>query len=144
MLTIVTSDSRVVYAGDDRVHGDLLPEGTRVERWAIKSMAEAEALAVRATRDLAPRKFLAADAGENVSPRYDVIEAYKVGDKVGYEFNGDRYADGEIIRISESGRVITTSTGKRYYRHKQSSSWLQTGGTWVLSRGHHTTTNWDL
>lgn len=140
MLDIVTDNDKIVYAGD-RWN---LPNGKVLNRWDLKSLADAEALAAQCNRDLAPREFLATDAGEGVSPRYDVIEAFKIGDEVGYGFNGDRYADGTITKISDSGRVITTSTGKRYYRRGQTGRWVQTGGTWTLSRGHHTTTNWEL
>lgn len=144
MLTFILdpSTSTIIYAGERAC--DEAPTGRLLERFDLKSMAAAEDLAAQATKDLAPRVFVAVDWTSSVSPRYDVIEAYKVGDEVGYGFNGDRYPDGTITSISESGKVITTSSGNRYYRRKQTGTWLRTGGTWMLSRGHHSKYNREL
>ena len=81
------------------------------------------------------RLHIATDAGEWMYPRYDVIEAPKVGDKVSYAFNGDYYPCGEIVSISESLKVIKTSTGKRFYRRKLTGAWIN-NGTWCLIPGH--------
>ena len=84
---------------------------------------------------LSGKKFLATDAGESVSPRYDVIEAPAVGDKVSYGFNGDYYPDGEIVKISPKW-MITTSTGSTYRRRGNRGQWLKPGGTWGMVAGH--------
>lgn len=81
------------------------------------------------------RLHIATDAGEWVYPRYDVIEPPKVGDEVSYAFNGDYYPCGEIVSISESLKVIKTSSGKRFYRRKLTGAWLN-NGTWSLIPGH--------
>lgn len=81
------------------------------------------------------KKFLATDAGPHVSPRYDIIEPPKVGDKVSYGFNGDYYPDGEIVKITKTYQ-ITTSTGNKYLRRRNTGTWLRTGGTWALVPGH--------
>lgn len=85
--------------------------------------------------------WLAVDEGEYTSPRYDVIPGWKVGEPVSYGFNGDSYPDGTITQISESHRIITTSSGKRYFRHKLTRAWKKTGGTWTLMHGHHNDRN---
>jgi hypothetical protein len=77
---------------------------------------------------------LATDSGPNVSPRYDVILAPKVGDEVSKGFNGDYYPEGEIVRISASYRRIVTSTDAVFYRRGESGSWIQ-DGTWTLVAG---------
>jgi len=77
--------------------------------------------------------WLACDAGPNIWPRYTIKESPKVGDKVSRSLNGDYSPDGEIVRISKT-MVITTSTGSRYYRRGQSGSWRQ-GRTWWLVQG---------
>jgi len=79
--------------------------------------------------------YLASDEGPNVYPRFDVIRAPALGDKVSYAFNGDSYPDGEIIKISPTFKVIATSTGSRYYRRGHRSSWVK-DGTWSLVIGH--------
>ena len=82
--------------------------------------------------------YLPADAGSHVSPRYDIIEAPKIGDEVSYAFNGDSYPDGTIVKISPNW-MITTSTGKRYNRSRQGKGggWRSVGGgTWSLVPGH--------
>jgi len=79
--------------------------------------------------------FIATDAGPNVSPRYDVTQLPKVGDKVSGAFNGDSYPEGKVVSISKSLRLITTDTGKKFYRIHKSGSW-RANGTWFLRAGH--------
>lgn len=78
---------------------------------------------------------LMVDNGEHCAPRFDVIRAPKIGDKVSYGFNGDYYPDGEIISVTSKFQV-KTSGGHTYRRRKNSGSWLQPGGTWGLTQGH--------
>ena len=75
------------------------------------------------------------DRGPSTDPRYTVIRTPKVGDPVSRAFNGDYYPDGEIARISPTFKVITTTTGTRFYRHGQSALWLA-NGMWSMVRGH--------
>ncbi len=84
--------------------------------------------------------YIPVDNGEWVSPRYDVIKAPAVGDKVSYTFNGDYYPDGEIVKISASNKVITTSSGKKYYRKGLTASW-KNSKIWSLVQGHHNERN---
>jgi hypothetical protein len=110
-------------------------------RWDWKDFATVERLAASATKATG-RLHIGFDNGPCVSPRYDVMEAPNVGDKVSYAFNGDSYPDGEIVHITPGTlRIIKTSTGNTYYRRKQSGSWKQTGGTWSLIQGHHNERN---
>ncbi|MBT9138102.1 MAG: hypothetical protein DDT31_00649 [Syntrophomonadaceae bacterium] len=81
------------------------------------------------------KTYLPADYTENVSPRYDIIEAPKVGDLVSYGFNGDYYPCGAITKITKGWRV-TTSGGKKFNRFKQTGNWLAIGGTWSMVSGH--------
>ena len=89
---------------------------------------------------LAGDTYIATDAGPHCSPRYDVIRAPKVGDKISYSFNGDTYPDGEIVNISASRRIVTSSTGKKYWRYRASGSWLN-DGMWSMVGGHITEWN---
>jgi hypothetical protein len=79
--------------------------------------------------------WLPADATASTSPRYSVFEAPKVGDLVSYGFNGDCYPCGEIEKITKGWR-ITTSTGKKFSRYKQTAGWRAVGGTWSMVAGH--------
>lgn len=82
------------------------------------------------------RVFLPTDAGPSCSPRFDIVEAPKVGDKVSYAFNGDCYPDGVVTKISANYRFIYTDCGHKYLRRKQTGGWVR-GGTWSLVSGHH-------
>lgn len=103
-------------------------------RWDFKTFADATRIAHSATQNLGTQ-FVPVDNGPGVSPRYDVAQVPKVGEKVSYSFNGDSYPDGEIVKVSKTLQ-ITTSTGNVYRRRKMTGSWLRTGGTWWLVRGH--------
>ena len=62
-----------------------------------------------------------------------MVQEYKVGDAVGYGFNGDRYQAGFIIRMTQ--RFIWTSTGQKFTR--QGDYWHRTGmKSWWMSAGH--------
>lgn len=108
--------------------------GNWTSRWDFKTFADATRIAHSATQNLGAL-FVPVDSGPYVSPRYDVLQAPKVGDKVSYGFNGDYYPDGEIVKVSPKLQV-TTSTGNVYRRRKQTGTWLRTGGTWALVQGH--------
>lgn len=53
--------------------------------------------------------YLAIDSGPNVSPRYDVFEAPKVGDDVSKAFNGDYYPVGKVVKIGKDYKRIYVS-----------------------------------
>lgn len=84
--------------------------------------------------------YVATDSGENCYPRYDVVRAPRVGDEVSYAFNGDCYECGVIAKISKSLKRVVTSTGKVFYRRKNSGAWLS-GVTWSMVQGHHNELN---
>lgn len=108
-----------------------------ISRWDIKNLARASEIAAQATA-LTGELHIADDQGSCVTPRYDVVIAPKIGDKVSYAFNGDYYPDGTIVHVTPGTlRVIKTSTGKTYYKRGDKARWIQTGGTWTLVSGHH-------
>jgi hypothetical protein len=84
--------------------------------------------------------YVATDAGQWTSPRYDVIKLPKVGDKISKAFNGDSYPSGTIKSISKSLRVIITDEGEKFYRIRETGSW-RNNGTWFLTPGHVYTQN---
>lgn len=104
-----------------------------INRNDMKSMSDAEKIAADATT-LTGKVHLAADKGAHTYPRYDVIAAPAVGDKVSRAFNGDYYPAGTIVRVSESFRVVTTDTGIKFYRVHDSASW-RNARTWFMSAG---------
>lgn len=104
-------------------------------RWDWKTLEAAKEVAAA----LGP-KYIATDAGKNVSPRYDVIELPKIGTKVSKTFNGDHYPCGIIVKISKSLKCITTDGGEVFYRVRQTGSW-RNEGTWFLEEGHHSELN---
>jgi hypothetical protein len=107
-----------------------------VYRGDLESYADALALAGKANALQNGYSYLATDAGPHCYPRFDVVKAPEVGAAVSYGFNGDYRPDGVIIRVSGTdSRIVTTSTGTRYYRRKLSGTWLQAGGTWALVAG---------
>lgn len=80
-------------------------------------------------------RYIATDSGNGGLPRYDVIKAPAIGDKVSYAFNGDYYPCGEISKISDSMRCITTTDGAKFYRRKMTGTWLK-DRTWSMVHGH--------
>lgn len=109
-----------------------------------KSMADAERIAalLNETRKSVGggtgTKWIATDAGSNVSPRYDIQELPRVGEFVSKGFNGDSYPVGTIKSISAGPafRRIETHDGSVFWRVKQSGSW-RNDGTWYLMPGRH-------
>lgn len=99
-------------------------------RWDWKDFSAAMEIATALGKG-----FIATDAGPCVSPRYDVIQLPKVGDKVSKEFNGDSYPCGVIVKISPTFKSIRTDGGDVFYRVRQTGSW-RNEGTWFLTPGH--------
>lgn len=115
---------------------DFSPMGGNYEcRWDWKTFEAAQEVATVLGAD-----YIATDSGPNVSPRYDVVRIPQVGDEVSGAFNGDSYPEGKIVSVSKSLRVITTDTGKKFYRIRQTSAW-RADRTWSLTRGHISTQN---
>ena len=108
-------------------------------RWDFDSIEDAQRIADSATK-LTGRLHIATDAGEWVSPRFDVVEAPVVGAEVSYAFNGDYYPCGVITAISKSLKLVTTSTGRKFYRRRETGSWVN-NGMWSLVSGHHNRRN---
>lgn len=120
------------------VHEEYTPENT-VSRWDFECFEQALLIAIQA-ETATGNAYLPIDNGENVSPRYDVIESPRVGDSVSRGFNGDYYPEGEIVKISDSYKVITTSTGKKFYRKGLTGRW-RFGRIWTLVAGQHSRKN---
>ena len=84
-------------------------------RWDWKSFAEVEAIAKGANALNDGNHYLPVDGGAWISPRYDIVIAPKVGDKVSYGFNGDYYPDGTIAKMSKSFKRVVSSTDNASY-----------------------------
>ena len=105
-----------------------------IGRSELKSYNQACDIAAPASK-VCGKHLIAIDNGSNHWPRFDIIEAPKVGDEVSYGFNGDYYPCGTITKISDSLRVIQTSDGSKFYRRHLTARWVM-GGTWTMVRGH--------
>lgn len=141
MLTaILDTDGKVENMVPHTGSGRLGVPPQRLEcRWDWKTFERAAEVAEQASAATG-REFLPADAGSHTSPRYDVIEAPKVGARVSRGFNGDYYPAGEIVSVSASRRVVRTSTGVVFYRRQQSATWIA-DGTWAMVPGHRSELN---
>lgn len=109
-----------------------------IARHEIRSFEHAQEIAQQANalEHSEPVEFIATDSGEYCWPRYDVVRAPKVGEQVSKALNGDYYPDGEIVRVSgKNHRIVTTSTGRKYYRRRLSGSWVA-NKHWSMVRGH--------
>lgn len=104
--------------------------------WTLERAQQIAAMATELHGDT----YVATDAGPYCSPRYDVVRVPAVGDMVSYSFNGDTYPDGTIVKVSPSLQV-TTSNGTKYFRRRQTGSWVKQGGTWSLVSGHRNERN---
>src|ERR1700748_957137 len=124
-FNVVRVDGAIVSAQEV----EYAPEHENRNDW--KTFAEAEAVAKAAGAG-----YIAIDAGQYVSPRYDVIKMFKVGEDVSYGFNGDAYPAGKVAKISPSKSIITLENGDRYHRRQMSGSWKR-AKTWTLMHGTH-------
>lgn len=97
-----------------------------ISRHDITSLDHATQIASQANAMVGAGTILIpVDNGEHCWPRYDVVEAPRVGAPVSRVINGDYRPDGEIVRISgKHSRIVTTSTGRRYYRRRLSAVWI--------------------
>lgn len=119
-----------------------VPVGAHVSRWNFKTFARAQEVAAQANALKDGNEYVATDAGEWQSPRYDVVALPKVGDKVSYAFNGDYYPCGVITSVGAGAkRIVRTDAGAVFYRRKLTGTWLKEGGTWALVAGHHNDKN---
>jgi hypothetical protein len=109
-------------------------------RWDWNSKSQVNDLAARANAAAGKDLYIGIDRGEWTSPRFDIMGRPQIGDDVSYAFNGDSYPCGQIAKISDSLKVITTTTGRRFYRRRETGSWVN-GGTWSLVQGHHNERN---
>ncbi len=104
-----------------------------------KSLDEVRTIAAQLT-EYTNLPYVAVDNGGNVSPRFDIIETPKVGDKVSRAFNGDYYPAGVIAKVSSSLKRIETTDGTVFYRRRESASWVS-AGTWSMVDGHESRLN---
>lgn len=102
--------------------------------WDWTSLDEVQRLA-RYVTAMTGDVYLGVDKGDHISPRFNVVKAPKVGEKVSRMFNGDAYPAGEIVKITK-GWQITTSTGKKFRQVKQTGSWREVRGPFWLIAGH--------
>lgn len=136
MLYFKIKDGRVVSVSDVFRNGN---GENWISRHDFKDMAFAESIAAQMST-LTDVRYIATDAGDSVRPRFDVIKAPTVGDKISYTFNGDSYSDGMIESISASMKVIVSSTGNKYYRKRLTGNW-KLNKTWSMIPGHHNDRN---
>ena len=113
---------------------ELAVPGLWQSSWNWKSFEEVEKLA-RYVTAMTGRTYVAVDHTESTSPRFTIMQLPAVGDPVSFSFNGDTYPDGHIVAMTKKLQ-ITTSTGSKYRRYKNTSGWCKTGGTWWLVKGH--------
>lgn len=105
-----------------------------VSDWDLKTFTDAEIEAAKQTAETGVY-MIPVDREQWTSPRYGVISAPKIGDKVSYAFNGDYYPAGVITKISKNNfRKITTSTGEIFWRRNNSASWKY-NQTWSMVSG---------
>lgn len=99
----------------------------------LKSMEDAVQISAE-LESFTNRRYLPVDAGAGVYPRFRVIQAPKIGDKVSRSFNGDTYPCGEIIRITPSWQ-IRTSSGVKFLRYRETGGWREACGSFFMIYG---------
>lgn len=125
MLYIIKQDDKVIEVTDQ------YKDGAESRRdW--EDIATVEALATEAT-EVTGTEYIAVETG--CWPRFDIVRAPQVDDAVSYGFNGDSYPAGFIKSISKTRKLITTTTGDKFYRRGNTGCWKM-NGTWSLSQGH--------
>jgi hypothetical protein len=112
-------------------------EGYTQNRNDLKTLEDAARVAASLSRATGVT-YLPTDT-PNCSPRFDVIEAPKVGDFVSHGFNGDAYPVGTIIAITPTWQCVIQredgSTVRAYRRNATSGSWRLDGFSMI--RGRH-------
>jgi len=126
MLSFIYDGSKLTA-----VTSDYAPHG--INRNDFANIDDAQRIANDATT-LTGVVYIPTDAGAHVSPRYDVIEAPRVGEEVSRAFNGDYYPAGKIVKVSASMRRVETVQGIVFYRRGNSAQWLN-NGTWTMVSG---------
>lgn len=142
MLYVRTEGGTAVEATtkypEDRVGGHWPKNWQTRNDWP--TLNHAEVVASELNAHAGELRYLATDAGPGQWPRYDVIEAPRAGDEISYAYNGDYYPDGEIVKVSDSLRVVYSSTGSKYWRRRATGTWLK-DGMWCLVKGHRSERN---
>lgn len=82
------------------------------------------------------KTFIACDNGDCTSHRFGVMEIPLIGDEVSRGFNGDYYPCGKITKITPTLR-ITTESGARFSRVRETSSWREIGRGFYMVAGVH-------
>jgi hypothetical protein len=135
MLNFIIKAGTLVSVTTDYTRDCELPADTALfNRNDFKSFEVAEEMAVAATK-LTGKLHIATDAGKWSYPQFDVIAAPAVGEKVSQSFNGDSYPRGEIVSVSKTLKLVTTSTGHKFYRLRNTGSWLDNGYACMIA-GH--------
>lgn len=101
----------------------------------LADFSDAKTLAAYLTA-MTGKPWIGVDEGGGCWPRFRVLEAPQIGDFVSKSFNGDSYPIGTITKISPTWQ-ITTDSGVKFRRYRETGGWKQTGGTWWMVKGHH-------
>lgn len=135
---ILGSNGRVVRTALE-IERDGVAKDKYTYRGDFDVLADAEKIAAQAT-EATGKLHIATDSGSGCHPRFDVIEAPKVGDKVSQYFNGDSYPRGTIVSVSKTLKKVTTDTGAEFYRRGNTGAWLINGYASMI-HGHVSETN---
>jgi hypothetical protein len=129
---------RPVEVRKERPPAETRQDWNPINGWQVNrdptSFEQAESWA-RYLTAMTGKAYVGTDEGDGTWPRYRVIEAPMIGDKVSRSFNGDTYPEGEITAITKAGQV-TTSTGAKFRRRGTTSGWREVGGSFWLCGGH--------
>jgi hypothetical protein len=109
-------------------------------RHDIKDFAAAETLAAARTAETGVQ-HIAVDDGANRWPRYNVVEAPKVGEFVSQGFNGDYYPVGKIVKIGANYKNITCDDGSVFRRVKQTGGWKLSKSCFWMVKGNRDARN---
>jgi hypothetical protein len=90
-------------------------------------------------------EWIEANGGEDLKVKDGMRGWYSiprpvVGSPVSRAFNGDASPEGEIAKVSPTGKKVTTTTGTVFYRKGQTASWVA-HGTWSMVAGHQSRRN---
>lgn len=150
MLYVLVSDGKALRAATEATLEAELGEGwlrlALAAGWQSRSDWDARGWewveeAAQQLTDATGVLYLSVDNGPGCYPRYDVVEAPKVGDRVSRSFNGDSYPAGEVVSVSRSPQcrlvVSRDVTGHeyRFHRRRSTGAWIERG-TWSMVEGH--------
>lgn len=119
---------------DADLYASAMQAGISVDRNDICSWREACEVAAN-VEGAGPDEYMAVDNGPTEWPRYDVVRAWKIGDRARMVFNGDGFDCGQVCRVSPDYKRIRVTGIKGPRGGRKALTFKRQGKSGVWKRG---------